>query len=127
MCIIFQELEAERKRQIPLLEKTKELAKKLSDNTKDANTKFEIKNKIASIEKPMAEAEKKLQIRGNEVSKMSEQGDKFRGSCQDLMSLLEELKDKQATMEPLSGDVNVLKKQAQENKVQFDKKHYNQI
>ena len=71
----------------------------------------------------MAEAEKKLQMRSNEVSKMSEQGDKFRGSCQDLMALLGDLKDKQANMEPLSGDANVLKKQAQQNKVLFPAPH----
>lgn len=65
----------------------------------------------------MAEAEKKLMARGNEVSKMSEQGDKLRASCQDLMALLDELKDKQTSSEPLSGDVNVLKQQAQRNKV----------
>lgn len=102
---------------MPALEKVKELGKKLSDNTKDGNTKFEIKNKIASVEKPMLEAEKKLQSRGNEVSKVSEQGDKLRASCQDLVALLDELKDKQQRSEPISGDVDVLKKQAQQNKV----------
>lgn len=65
----------------------------------------------------MIEAEKKLQARSNEVSKMSEQGDKLRGSCQDLLALLGELKAKRAGMEPLSGDVTVLKRQAQQNKV----------
>lgn len=107
---------------MPALEKVKELGKKLSDNTKDGNTKFEIKNKIASVEKPMLEAEKKLQSRGNEVSKVSEQGDKLRASCQDLVALLDELKDKQQRSEPISGDVDVLKKQAQQNKVRG--KHY---
>lgn len=115
----------ERKKQIPALEKAKELGKKLSDNTKDGNTKFEIKNKIASIEKPMQEAEKRLQTRSNEVSKLSEQGDKLRASCQDLVALLDDLKDKQQHSGPISGDAEVLKKQAQQNKVSFLDKEFN--
>ena len=116
---LLQELESERKKQLPALDKVKELGKKLSDNTKDGNTKFEIKSKIASIEKPMLEAEKKLQARSNEVSKLSEQGDKLRASCQDLVALLGELKDKQERSEPISGDPDVLKKQSQQNRVKI--------
>lgn len=125
LLVHVQELEMERKKQIPALEKAKDLGKKLSDNTKDGNTKFEIKNKIASIEKPMQEAEKRLQTRSNEVSKLSEQGDKLRASCQDLVALLDDLKDKQQHSGPISGDAEVLKKQAQQNKVSFLDKEFN--
>lgn len=100
-----------------MLEQAKEIAKKLSDNTKDANTKFEIKNKIASLEKPMTEAEKKLQARSNDVSKMSELGDKLRTSCEDLVAALAELEDKQRAEAPISGDPSTLASQAQTNKV----------
>ena len=115
--MLSQELERELKNKVPQIEKVKELAKKLSDSTKDASTKFELRNKIAGIEKPLGEAEKKLIGRTNEISKMSEAGDKFRASCQDLLALVDELKDKQAGLAPVSGDADVLRQQAHENKV----------
>lgn len=113
----MQELEWELKKQAPVLERAKELAKKLSDNTKDGSTKLELRNKVSNLEKPMAEAEKKLVMRRNEVEKASAEGDKFRGSCQDLLALIDEIKDKQRQMAPVSGDADVLKDQAQHNKV----------
>ena len=65
----------------------------------------------------MAEAEKKLVARKNEVEKASAEGDKLRGSCQDLVALIGQIKDKQRRMAPVSGDPNVLKDQAQVNQV----------
>ncbi|KAH3699002.1 hypothetical protein DPMN_073948, partial [Dreissena polymorpha] len=112
----IHELESERKKHVPILDQAKEIAKKLADNTKDANTKFEIKNKIASIEKPMFEAERKLQTRSNDLSKVSEQGAKLRASCQDLVALLGDLEQKAAKNEPVSGDPETLKVQVQKNK-----------
>ena len=102
---------------MPVLERAKELAKKLSDNTKDGSTKLELRNKVSNLEKPMSEAEKKLVVRRNDVEKANQEGDKFRGSCQDLLALIGEIKDKQGQMAPVSGDPNVLKDQAQHNKV----------
>ena len=99
------------------MEKAKSLAKKLSDNTKDGSTKLELRNKVSNLEKPMSEAEKKLIGRRNDVEKANKEGDKFRGSCQDLLALISEIKDKQSQMAPVSGDPKVLKDQAQHNKV----------
>lgn len=99
------------------MERAKELAKKLSDNTKDGSTKLELRNKVSNLEKPMAEAERKLVLRRNDIEKASAEGDKFRESCQDLLALIGEIKDKQRQIAPVSGDPNVLKDQAQQNKV----------
>ena len=67
----------------------------------------------------MAEAEKKLIARKNEVEKASAEGDRLRGSCQDLVALIGEIKDKQRRMAPVSGDPNVLKDQAEVNQVRL--------
>lgn len=55
--IYFQSLEGELVNQQPLLNKLKELGKKVGDNTKDLSTKSELKNKISAIEKPVTEME----------------------------------------------------------------------
>ena len=43
-----------------MIEKAKEICKKLGETTKDPNTKSELKNRMAGIEKPIQELEKKL-------------------------------------------------------------------
>jgi hypothetical protein len=53
-------LEGELTNQQPLLNKLKDLGKKVGDNTKDLSTKAELKNKIAGIEKPVVEMESQL-------------------------------------------------------------------
>jgi hypothetical protein len=53
-------LEGELTNQQPLLNKLKDLGKKVEDNTKDLSTKAELKNKIAGIEKPVVEMESQL-------------------------------------------------------------------
>lgn len=61
MMVCFpQSLEAELVQQKPMVEKAKELSKKVTENTKDPGTKAELKNKMAAIEKPLQEMEKKL-------------------------------------------------------------------
>ena len=56
----LQSLEGELTNQQPLLNKLKDLGKKVGDNTKDLSTKAELKNKITAIEKPVMEMEAHL-------------------------------------------------------------------
>ena len=53
-------MEAELLTQKLLGEKVHDLYKKLGDNTKDPSTKAELKNKLATMDKPLQEVEKKI-------------------------------------------------------------------
>lgn len=58
--MLLQALVEELHRNRPMIEKAKDLYKKLGENTKDPSTKAELKNKLAAMEKPLHEVEKKL-------------------------------------------------------------------
>ncbi|KAK3581860.1 hypothetical protein CHS0354_032763 [Potamilus streckersoni] len=112
----LEELKAELKSKLPQLEKIKEVGKKLCDNTKDSSTKLDLRNKISNLEKPIAEAEKKLVLRENEIHKASQEVEKFHDSCKELLDWVDGIRERHSESEPVSANSDIIKQQAQKNK-----------
>ncbi|OWF34915.1 Dystonin [Mizuhopecten yessoensis] len=108
----IQSLEAEVVKQKPMVEKAKELSKKVAENTKDPSTKAELKNKLAAVEKPLQEIEKKLACKKLEIEQASEEGQNFQAACTDMLDWLADNKERLKEQPPISGSDGILKEQA---------------
>ncbi|XP_046365486.2 microtubule-actin cross-linking factor 1, isoforms 1/2/3/5-like isoform X11 [Haliotis rufescens] len=103
--------------QTPVLTRTKELCKQLSEKTKDSATKADLRAKLARVEKTLADAEKKMDARNDALEVAGKEGQKFTADCKENLAWINEASRRLRNQQPLSGDQNVLKKQADDHKV----------
>ena len=60
LCAPLQQLEAELAEREAGLNEGRQLCKELCDVTKEASTKFDLKSKLTSVERPFADFKKKI-------------------------------------------------------------------
>ena len=101
----------------PKVEEVKVLCKQLCDKTKESSTKFDLKNKLASIEKPFNEMTKKLDERKRNLEGAVIEGEKFNAMLTDMLKWVSDKQENMEVCEPLSGQSEKLSSQAREHEV----------
>lgn len=109
------------------MEEVKTLCKQLCDKTKESSSKFDLKNKLMTVEKPYAEISKKLEERKKNLEGAVAEGEKFNTQLSDMVKWVVGKQEEVESLPPLSGQAEILANQAREHEVRYFIKSYKKL
>lgn len=88
----------------PLLENTKNIVEKLLEKAKDPSTKFELRTKIAAVERPIKAIEKLLNEKEKAVDGVNKESNRLRMELNNYVDYFNELESELKKSEPVSSN-----------------------